>query len=65
MDTYALIKNYYIHALSHVCYIREYSSALYVGLAWKKNGHPYISYTGGKLKSLLMYTDKLKYTYNL
>ena len=43
-------------------YIREYGSTLYVGMARKKNGHPCISIASGKLKSLLIYTDKLKYT---
>ena len=46
-------------------YIREYGSTLFVGMAWKTNGRPFISIASGKLKSLLIYTDKLKYTYNL
>ena len=45
--------------------IREYGSTLYVGIARKKKGRPCISIASGKLKSLLIYTDKLKYTYNL
>ena len=47
--------------------IREYGSILYVGMAQKKNGRPCISIASGKLKSLLIYTDTLKYTctYNL
>ena len=49
--------------LSHS--IREYGSTLYVGMARKKNGRPYISIASGKLKSLVIYTYKLKYTYNL
>ena len=42
--------------------IREYGSTLYVGMARKKNGRPYISIANGKLKSLVIYTNKLKYT---
>ena len=42
--------------------IREYGSTLYVGMARKKNGRPYISIVNGKLKSLVIYTNKLKYT---
>ena len=38
--------------------IREYGSTLYVGMAWKKNGHPYISIASDELKSLVIYTDK-------
>ena len=34
-------------------YIREYGNTLYVGMAWKKNGHPYISIASDELKSLL------------
>ena len=37
-------------------YIREYGSTLYVGMAWEKNGCPYIS--SDELKSLVIYTDK-------
>ena len=43
--------------------IREYSSILCVGMAREKNGRPYISIASGKLKSLLICTYKLKYTY--
>ena len=39
-------------------YIREYGSTLYVGMARKKNGRPYISIANGKLKSLVIYTNK-------
>ena len=38
--------------------IREYGSTLYVGMARKKNGRPYISIANGKLKSLVIYTNK-------
>ena len=31
-------------------YIREYSSTLYVGMAWNKNGRPYISIASEELK---------------
>ena len=48
-----------------ITYIREYGSTLYVGMARKKNGRPCISIASGKLKPLLIYTDKVKYTYNL
>ena len=54
----------YISIIS-IIYIREYGSTLYVGMARKKNGRPYISIASGKLKSLVIYTYKLKYTYNL
>ena len=43
----------------------NHDSTFYVGMARKTNGRPYISIASGKLKSLLMYTYKLKYTYNL
>ena len=33
--------------------IREYGSTLYVGMARKKNGRPYISIASDELKSLL------------
>ena len=33
--------------------IREYGSTLYVGMAPKKNGRPYISIGSDELKSLL------------
>ena len=39
--------------------IREYGSTLYVGMAPKKNGHPYISIASDELKSLVIYTDRL------
>ena len=38
-------------------YIREYGSTLYVGMARKKNGRPYISIASDELKSLVIYTD--------
>ena len=38
--------------------IREYGSTLYVGMARKKNGRPYISIASDELKSLIIYTDK-------
>ena len=38
--------------------IREYGSTLYVGMARKKNGRPYISIASDELKSLVIYTDK-------
>ena len=64
-----LIGQNYIYSCNHFkngfMNIREYGSTLYVGMARKKNGHPCISIASGKLKSLLMYTDRLKYTYNL
>ena len=41
-----------------VAVIREYGSTLYVGMARKKNGRPYISIANGKLKSLVIYTNK-------
>ena len=42
--------------------IREYGSALYVGMARKKtNGHQYILIVIVKLKSLLIYTDRIVY----
>ena len=34
-------------------YQREYSSTLYVGMARKQNGHPYISIASDELKSLV------------
>ena len=42
--------------------IREYGSTHYVGMAWKKNGRPYISIASEKLKSVVICTNKLKYT---
>ena len=38
--------------------IREYGSTLYVGMARKKNGRPYISIASDDLKSLVIYTEK-------
>ena len=38
--------------------IREYGSTLYVGMARKKNGRPYISIASDELKSLVIYTGK-------
>ena len=46
-------------------FIREYGSTLCRDGQENKNGRPCISIASGKLKSLLIYTDKLKYTYNL
>ena len=49
-----------------VVLIREYGSTLYVGMARKKNGRPYISIANGKLKSLVIYTNKKIYIiYNI
>ena len=39
-------------------YIREYGSTLYVGMAPKQNGRPYISIASDELKSLVIYTEK-------
>ena len=39
-------------------YIREYGSTLYVGMARKKNGRPYILIASDDLKSLVIYTDR-------
>ena len=44
-------------------YIREYGSTLYVGMARKTNGWPYISIASDELKSLVIYTDKFEYTH--
>ena len=38
--------------------IREYGSTLYVGIAPKKHGRPYISIASDDLKSLVIYTDR-------
>ena len=43
--------------------IREYGSTLYVGMARKKNGRPYISIASDELKSLVIYTNKFLYTH--
>ena len=40
-------------------FIREYVSTLYVGIAQKKHGRPYISIASDKLKSLVIYTDRI------
>ena len=40
-------------------------STLYVGMARKKNGRPCISIASGKLKSLLLYTDKFVFVLKL
>ena len=42
---------------NNIC-IREYGSTLYVGMALRKNGRPYISIESDELKSLVIYTDK-------
>ena len=44
-------------------FIREYGSTLYVGMARKKNGRPYISIASDELKSLVIYTHKFLYTH--
>ena len=44
-------------------FIREYSSTLYVGMAWKKNGRPYISIASDELKSQVAYTHMFLYTH--
>ena len=36
-----------------LCIISKYGSTLYVGIAWKNNGTPYISVASDELKSLL------------
>ena len=43
--------------------IREYGSTLYVGIAPKKHGRPYISIASDELKSLVIYTYKFLHTY--
>ena len=43
--------------------IREYGSTLYVGMAWKKNGRPYISIASDELKSLVIYRNKFYNTH--
>ena len=51
----------YAHVMGMYMYIRcirEYGSTLYVGMARKKNGRPYISIASDELKSLVIYTDK-------
>ena len=48
----------YIYSIYIYIYIREYGSTLYVGMAPKKNGRPYISIASDELKSLVIYTDK-------
>ena len=44
--------------MEHIIVIREYDSTLYVGMAPKTNGRPYISIAIDELKSLVIYTDK-------
>ena len=39
-------------------FIREYGSTLYVGMAQKNNGRPYISIASDELKSLVIYRKK-------
>ena len=47
------------HKYTHMVYnIREHGSTLYVGMAPKTNGRPYISIASDELKSLVIYTDK-------
>ena len=56
---YACTLCMYVCTCMYVCmYIREYGSTLYVGMARKKNGRPYISIASDELKSLVIYTDK-------
>ena len=45
------------------CYIREYGSTLFLGMARKKNGRPCISIASDELKSLVIYTHKFLYTH--
>ena len=47
----------YIHVYNNVCFIREYGSTLYVGMAPKKNGRPYISIGTNELKSLQIHVS--------
>ena len=47
----------------YIAIIREYGSTLYVGMARKKNGRPYISIASDELKSLVIYTNKFLYTH--
>ena len=56
---YIYIYNY----INYVYNIREYGSTLYVGMAPKKNGRPYISIASDTLKSLVIHTDNFKYTH--
>ena len=54
--THGPIKYMYVQDIT--IFIREYGSTLYVGMARKKNGCPYISIASDELKSLVLYTDK-------
>ena len=54
-DIYIII---YIYN-NYISLLSEYGSTLYVGMAAKKNGRPYISIASDKLKSLVIYTYKL------
>ena len=47
--------------IQHICYrcIREYGSTVYVGMARKENGRPYISIASDELNSVVIYTYKL------
>ena len=46
-------------AFTVITTIRDYGSTVYVGMARKQNGRPYISIASDELKSLVIYTDKL------
>ena len=49
----------YMYVCMYVCmYVSESTVVLYVGMARKKNGRPYISIASDELKSLVIYTDK-------
>ena len=49
----------YVYVCMYVCmYVSESTVVLYVGMARKKNGRPYISIASDELKSLVIYTDK-------
>ena len=62
---YIMYHNSMLHIVDYVILyrkytsIREYGSTLYVGMAPKKNGRPYISIASDELKSLVIYTDRL------
>ena len=55
MVCFSIVK---LHYKCHEITIREYGSTLYVGMAGKKNDHPYNSIASDKLKSLVIYTGK-------
>ena len=69
MDKSPANQKFSIFSNTHSICISEYGSTLYVGMVWKKNGHPYISIANGKLKSLVIYTNihnlqYIEYFYN-